>query len=47
MKLDHGATVRREKTVTSLAEVWIETLKEELVGLNGEVTSLAEVWIET
>ena len=33
--------------VTSLAEVWIETLLKEVLEKLDMVTSLAEVWIET
>ena len=33
--------------VTSLAEVWIETVKDLVKLLSVSVTSLAEVWIET
>ena len=33
--------------VTSLAEVWIETLYKVNCNTSGNVTSLAEVWIET
>ena len=37
----------RNIAVTSLAEVWIETMSKATVDAYGEVTSLAEVWIET
>ena len=33
--------------VTSLAEVWIETIEERPKEIYDRVTSLAEVWIET
>ena len=37
----------RYNHVTSLAEVWIETVNDLVKLLSVSVTSLAEVWIET
>ena len=37
----------RNIAVTSLAEVWIETVIPALTSIIVNVTSLAEVWIET
>ena len=40
-------TAKKSDMVTSLAEVWIETISLYLISGSNSVTSLAEVWIET
>ena len=47
LKRETADRTKKMNVVTSLAEVWIETLDSALATLSKPVTSLAEVWIET